>query len=237
MQKIRWATVVAVLAAVAIGTAVPWGSLSGQTPKPKPKPKPAAGSANVKQLDVRAAEMQQQLLRDASDIAKGYEDAGEYERAKWLLEVLEKLDPKLPGLKDKIEQLTDKGLEATEFEVELDVSRGWTPMLGVVREGRIVRVTAAGEYKLITSLSVTAEGLPANDTGNDLVKGLPVGALIGVVVDPKDKKPGQPFEIKAEREWTPRDSGLLQLKVNLPAGHKSTGKLTITLGGVAPLPN
>lgn len=210
----------------------------GQTGKAKTKPKsPAASTASIRQLDVRAKEMQEQLLRDASDIAKGYEDAGEYERAKWLLEVLEKLDPKLPGLKESIDRLTDRSLEATEFEVDLDVSRGWSAPVGVVQQGRIVRIAAAGDYKLIATLPVTADGLPQSDTGSDLIAGVPVGALVGMLVDPKDKKPGKPFEIKAQREWTPRESGLLLLKVNLPNGHKSTGKLTIQLGGVSPIVN
>ncbi len=233
-RGLRVPRVVACLAGVSF-VSVAW--IWAQTPKPKPKPKTTGSPAAVKQLDIRATQMQEQLLRDASDIAKGYEEAGEYDRAKWLLEVLEKLDPNLPGLKDKIGSLTDKSLAATEFEVGLDVSKGWTPLLGFVQSGRVVRVQAKGDYMLSVTLPATADGLPANDSGTELVGGIPVGALIGVIVDAKEKKPGKPFEIKAEREWTPRESGLLQLKVNLPSGHKSTGKLTVTLGGVAPLTN
>ncbi len=154
-----------------------------------------------------------------------------------MLEVLEKLDPKLPGLKDKIKQLTDKGLDASEFSIEMDVSKGWTPAIGIIEQGRVVRITATGEYKLVATLPVTADGLPQNDTGAEVVSGIPLGALMGVIVDPKEKKPGKPFEIKAEREWTPRESGYLQLRMNLPSGHKSTGKLTIRFGGVMQLPS
>ena len=209
-------------------------SAIAQTSKSKSKARPAAGSANVKQLDVRVSDLQERLLRDMSEISKGYEDAGEYDRAKWMLEVLEKLDPKLPGLKDKIKELTDKGLDATEFEIELDVGKGWTAPVGAVEQGRVVRVDASGAYKFIATLPVTADGLPTSDTGLDLTPGIPLGALMGVIVDPKDRKPGKPFEIKAQREWTPRESGFLLLKVNLPNGHKSTGKLTIRFGGVIP---
>ncbi|MBI1348078.1 hypothetical protein GC163_17530 [bacterium] len=212
--------------------------LLGQTGKSKSKSKTSTPSpAAVRQLDQRAKEMQEQLLRDASEISKGYEDAGEYERAKWLLEVLEKLDPKLPGLKENIDRLTDKSLNATEFEFELDVSRGWSAPVGVVQQGRVVRIAAEGDYKLITSLPVTADGLPQNESGADLISGMSLGSVVGMIVDPKEKKPGKPFEIKAQREWTPRESGLLLLKVNLPNGHKSTGKLTIHLGGVSPVVN
>jgi len=225
------------LASLVIAVVMSQGLL-GQTGKSKTKTKSATASPGViKQLDVRAQEMQTQLLRDATEIAKGYEDAGEYERAKWLMEVLEKLDPKLPGLKENIERLTDRSLEATEFEIDLDVSRGWSAPVGMVQQGRVVRIAAAGEYRLVATMPVTAEGLLQNDSGSDLITGVPLGALVGMLVDPKDKKPGKPFEIKAQREWTPRESGLLLLKVNLPSGHKSTGKLTIRLGGVSPIVN
>lgn len=232
-----WSVVMGlILAIVSAMPLAPAGGLLAQSSKAKTKPRPAS-SSNVKQLDSRVTEMQEQLLRDATDISKGYEDAGQYDRAKWMLEVLEKLNPKLPGLKEKIEELTDKSLDATEFEIDMDVSKGWTPAIGMVQQGRIVRITTTGEYKFVATLPVTADGLPVNDSGSELVPGIPVGALMGVIVDAKDKKPGKPFEIKAQREWTPRESGFLQLKVNLPSGHKSTGKLTITFGGVAQLPS
>lgn len=222
--------------AVVVGwLVVPGLPVSAQTSKSKTKARPPTNPANVKVLDVRVSEMQDRLLRDMTEIARGYEDAGEFDRAKWMLEVLEKLDPKLPGLKDKIKQLTDKSLDSTEFEIELDVSKGWSPPVGMLEQGRVVRITVTGEYKFITTLNATADGLPTSDSGADLYPGIPVGALVGVVLDPKDRKPGKPFEIKAQREWTPRESGLLQLKVNLPNGHKSTGKLMIRFGGVAQL--
>ncbi|OYW15887.1 MAG: hypothetical protein B7Z55_14655, partial [Planctomycetales bacterium 12-60-4] len=122
---------------VILATAVAWtrgGDLLAQTNKAKPKTRPPSG-VNTKQLDSRVTEMQERLLRDATDISKGYEDAGEFDRAKWMLEVLEKLNPKLPGLKEKIEELTDKSLDATEFEIDMDVSKGWTPAIGIVQQG------------------------------------------------------------------------------------------------------
>uniref|UniRef100_A0A7C4LN11 Uncharacterized protein n=1 Tax=Schlesneria paludicola TaxID=360056 RepID=A0A7C4LN11_9PLAN len=204
-----------------------------QTSSTKAKTKPkTTGKVNVKELDVRAVEMQKNLLRDATEIARGYEEAGEYERAKWLLEVLQKLDPKLPGLKEKIDQLTEKMLESSEFEVELDVSRGWTIPIGLVHKDKIVRIEANGDYEFAVALRTTADGLPTDDNGNDLVGGIPVGALMGMIVNPENRKPGKPFEIKSKREWTPQQTGLLRLNINLPNGHKSSGKLKVKLSGV-----
>jgi hypothetical protein len=227
----RYGIVWLVLIAVALSTVTGLRAQTGTASKSKSKSK--TGATNVRQLDLRALEMQERIVKDAAEIAKGYEDAGDYDRAKWMLEVLEKLDPKIPGLKEKLDQLREKSLDSTEFEYEMDVGKGWTPAIGMVFKDRVTRIEASGDYNLSVSLPVTADGLPTSDTGADLIGGMPLGALIGVIVNPENKKPGKPFEIKAKREWTPRETGYLQLKVNAPNGHKSSGKLTIKLGGVA----
>ncbi|MDP1796677.1 MAG: hypothetical protein Q8K78_04315 [Planctomycetaceae bacterium] len=200
--------------------------------KSKTKSKGATGTG-VRALDARVQELQEGLLRDATDISKGYEDAGEYDRAKFLLEVLHKLDPKLPGLKDKIDKLTEKSLDSSEFEIDMDVSRGWTPAVAMLQKDRLVRIEATGDYKFVATLPVTADGLATSDNGVDVYPGAPVGALIGIIVNAETNKPGKPFEVRAKKDWTPPQAGYLQLKVNVPAGHKCTGKLKIKISGAS----
>ena len=107
--------------------------------------------------------------------------------------------------------------------------------MAMVYKERIVRIEATGDYKFVTTLTATPDGLPTDEGGADLVDNLPVGALIGVIVNPDNKKPGRPFELKGKREWTPQQTGFLQLRVNVPNGHKCTGKLKVQLSGVAKL--
>ena len=53
----------------------------------------------------------------------------------------------------------------------------------------------------------------------------------------KNDKVGEAFEIGTSREFTPREDGVLLLRVNLPPGHKSSGKLKVrTSGHVKSLP-
>lgn len=203
--------------------------------KSKTKTK-SAGGTGVRALDARVQDLQETLLRDATDIAKGYEDAGEYDRAKFLLEVLHKLDPKMPGLKDKIDQLTEKSLDSSEFDIEMDVSKGWTQAVAMVQKDRLVRVEASGEYKFVTTLPATADGFPVSDNGVDVYPGAPVGALIGIIVNAETNKPGKPFEIRSKKDWTPQQPGYLQLKVNVPNGHKCTGRLKVKISGAAKVP-
>jgi len=218
-----------------LGTLVAGGLAYAQTGTSKTKAKSKSGTVTVEALNKRAMDMATSLFKDADDISKGFEDLGEYERAKNLLEVLQKLDPKNPKLKERIDQLTEKLLDSSEFEFELDVSRGWTPPVAFVQKDKLVRIEAAGEYKFVATLNSTVEGLPADDTGTDLVSSLPVGALIGVVVNPDTKKVGKPFAIKSKYEWTPQQPGYLQLRMNLPNGHKCTGKVKVKLSGATKL--
>ena len=80
------------------------GLVIAQTGKSKSKSK---GAGNVKALDARVEKLESSLFRELVDISKMYEEAGQFERAKSMLEVLMKLNPNLPGLKEKLDQLED----------------------------------------------------------------------------------------------------------------------------------
>lgn len=69
----------------------------------------------------------------------------------------------------------------------------------------------------------------------DLVSRVPTGALMGMILtdeNRKEKKPGEPFAIKSKLEFTPRQSGMLYLKVNIPPGSKCNGDLKLKLSGI-----
>ena len=45
-------------------------------------------------------------------------------------------------------------------------------------------------------------------------------------------KPGKPIAIKSSIQWIPQEEGAVMLKVNAPAGYKSSGKLTVKVSGL-----
>ena len=61
--------------------------------------------------------------------------------------------------------------------------------------------------------------VPSSDSGTT------GGAGAGKTTGRSNDKVGEAFEIGANKEFTPKEDGVLHLNVNLPAGHKSTGKL------------
>ncbi len=226
-----WCGLAAIVAVAAISLHEPLVAQTSKTKSGKTKggALPPAASPAVRAIDVKVERLQDGFVRESTDIIKQYEDAGQYDRAKFLCEVLLKLDPKMPGLKDKLDKLTDLSLESNEFEFDLDVGRGWTNVGAMAVKDRLVRIEAKGDFKFSVTLETTPDGLSTDDAGKDFVAGIAPGALMGVIM--VDNKPGKPFPIGSRHEFTPDKNGILFLKVNAPNGHKCTGKIQVTLSG------
>lgn len=213
-----------------------------QSGKSKTKVK-SATSAEVKKLDAKLEEVQGSFLKETGSIIKGYKDAGQFDRAKMLLEVLLKLDPKNEAIKKEIEQLDDQILDTTGFEIDLDPSKSWEKV-GLVAKDRLIRIEVEGEYKFNASMVLGPDGVPTRDPANDLVGGVPLGAVVAVII-PADGgeqrnngnnangKTPSPFSVGAKHEQTPKQDGALLIRVNVPPGSKCTGKLKVKVGGVA----
>ena len=216
--------------------------VGAQTGKSKAKTK-TISPTELKKLDARMEEVQRSFLKDTDSIIKGYEESGQFDRAKVLLEVLQKLDPKNEIIKKKLEQLDDNILDSTEFDLELDPSKPWQPVGQVVKD-RLFRVEVEGDYKFISTSTVGPEGFPTKDPANDMVNA-PLGSVVAIVVPPGGANAGgggagggggnrQPnaFFIGSKYEQSAQRDGMLLLKVNVPPGAKCTGKLKVKVGGV-----
>lgn len=235
-----------VASASLVVSAIVWliggAAVEAQTGKVKPKTKPA-GAGEVKKLDIRMDDVVKSFQKDTASLIRDCEEAGQPERAKLLLEVLLKLDPKNDQLQKKIDALNEQILSHSEFEFDLDVSKSWV-QVGIVTGGKLARITAEGDYKFDASGKLTADGVPSQDPANDMIAGIPLGSLVGVVMPtnppgnpPNRNNPGNPnrpppFAVKSEHEWTPKQDGVLLLKVNFPPGTRCTGKLKLKVSGM-----
>lgn len=200
-------------------------------PAGKSKPKSKSGATSIKSLDIDVEKKRTSLFKDFIEIAAQYEDAGHFDRAKVVLEDLFRLDPKWPGLKEKIDELEDKNFDTNEVKLDFSVNSGWTPTGLNVTKGKPVRVEVVGEYEFRFNAKLTADGLTSEEAGQDYFDGIPIGALMAVVVN--NGKSGKAVNLKAKNLWVPAEDGQVMLKINAPTGHKSAGKLTVKLSGLA----
>lgn len=190
---------------------------------------------NVQGLDVRAEQAQSTFVKEAEDLAGQYTDAGHHEKAKSILQSALALNPDSEELKQKIKKLDETILTSNDFEVEVNPSRPWEPANAAVFENRPIRFQVDGSYRFVTNATVGAAGFPDKDAVKEMVASIPCGALMGVIL--ADGKPGKPFLIGDGRDYTPKESGLLFLRVNSPPDNKNTGKLKVVISGYVKPPS
>jgi hypothetical protein len=191
--------------------------------------------AAIRMLDMEADRLQKEFVDSLVTLADGYEEAGDIERAQETLSRVLELDPQRDKVQQRMETMKNLVFESNEVELEVDVARGWVATGLKVTKGDAVRISATGSYKLILNANLTADGVSTDDINRDMSGSANLGELMGVVFPPpkgrQKSKPGKPFAIGSETEFSPNETGMLFLRVNIPNGTKSIGSLRVTLRG------
>lgn len=211
-----------------------WLATAAGAAEPSPKPKPPS-PAEMRRLDAKLADVSESFLRDTTSLIASYETIGQFDRAKLILEVLQKLDPKNEVIQAKLKTLNERIMEATRQDVDLDADAQWTPV-GRVVKGRPIRIEATGQYKVTATLETGPAGAPSANPVTDLAAGVPLGALMGVILPASEgtaaAQPPKPFAVGAAYDRPADRDGMLYLKVNVPPGSKCTGRLKAQITGV-----
>lgn len=208
------------------------GSVAAQ---PAGKARPKQANPEVKKLDAKMDKVKDSFLRDTESLIKSYEDAGSFDRARIILEALQKLYPQNEVIKGKIEDLASKSLDASEIEMDLDTSKSWVE-IGPVQKDRTIRVKVAGDYKLTSAPTTSGpDGLTGDNPEKDLLPHVPFGAVMGAIIpaggNGGNEKPPKPFLVGSSFERPAERDGVLYLKVNVPPNSKCVGRLQLKVGG------
>lgn len=200
----------------------------------------AAQSPQVRQLDKEAELARSEYVQRMEQLAAAYEQAGETDKAKSVLRHLLELDPQRKEARDTLSRLENLIFETRTTTVEVDATGGWVPTGLLVERDRPVRFVAEGSYKFIANVTLGPDGVPTADLARDVAAGIDFGKLIGLVVTPpgstagdRDQaaRPGVPFAIGSKAEVRPEADGLLLLRLNIPGGTKSNGRIKVTISG------
>jgi hypothetical protein len=198
------------------------GGNSDVTPQP-------VRTGELRKIDSKADKVETQFVKDAFELSREYENAGDLERAIEYLEAMLKIKPNLPGARERIEKLQNDIISKNDFTFDLDPSGLWNKPVAYVRKDKPFRIQVAGSYKLTVNDSVGPDGYPAGDLQREMLEGINTGQLAGMIVT--NNQPGEPFAIGAERDYTPKENGMLFLKVNVPPASRTSGKLKVRLSG------
>lgn len=200
----------------------------------------SAPSPEAKRLDAKMEQVADVFMRETAALIASYENIGQFDRARMLLEAVQKLDPNNADVKQKLAEINEKLLVANEFDFEIDPDAAWQEV-GAVQKGRTIRIRVAGDYKLSLGVTAAADGVPNGAPGEGLMAGLPLGAVVGVILTPDmaaalasgkrgDKQP-RPFLVGSAYEKPAELDGLLYLKTNVPSGTKCSGRLKAKISG------
>jgi hypothetical protein len=217
----------------------------------KSKSKASKKKGNSAVLDVKANELQGSFVKSAEELASEYYELKEYDKARVLLKSIQALDPDRAGLAAKLKLLDEEMIGSNETEVEVNTAKGWESAGVLAFNGKPIRIKAEGAYKFVISSQLGPTGFAASKVANpnDLVRDVPFGGLMGVIVSPpraqgdnrtedqkrKDADKQKPFFIGEGCDYTPQGDGVLYLRVNAPAENKNTGKIKVTVSGGAKL--
>jgi hypothetical protein len=185
---------------------------------------------NTKSLDLKADQIQSSFTKEAEDLAGQYYDAGHLDKARSLLQAILAVNPEAANIQKKLELVNEGLMNSNDVEVEISPSQSWKPSGAIVLGKGALRIKAEGTYRFEAAVSgVSAAGFPDKTLEEDMVSGIPCGALMGLILT--EGKPGKPFFIGESLDLTPKEGGLLLLRVNTPPGNKCTGKLKVTISG------
>ncbi len=193
----------------------------------------AQQKTSVTALDAKAKKAVEDFSREVFVIAKNYEDEGELEKAKSILETLSVVHPDLKGLKEKIKSLDEEILSANDFDIDWTTSSVWKTPVARVAKGKKFRVQVSGSYRMTATLSLPPTGIQEGKGIDAALAAAPFGSLVGVImpVDKKKAKEAEPFPIGDGKDIDPKTSGFLYIRVNLPPGSRPTGKLDLKFSG------
>ena len=205
---------------------------------------PSASRNNeLKKLDAKANKVDELFVRNAFGIASEYEQAGDVARAVDYLHAMSLIKPGLPKIEEKLKQLRGEVLAANDFRFKHEPTTNWGKPVAFVTAGKPIKILAKGEYKLSISTVIGPDGFPEDDGQAELLEDVPLGKLVGVILEEgsrpgrKGKKKVMPFEIGTKEVMTPRKSGYLYLKVNVPPQAKPSGALQVQLSGYVLAPD
>lgn len=221
-----WRGVVCIVVAAVFAVPPAWGQTGAKKQTP----------ANTRTLDATAQKLESDFLNGLSDLAGSYEEAGDVEKAKSMLQAILKVRPDAAQIKERLAAIEEAVFKDQQDVVDLDMSKGWVSTGVLVEKGKKVRLEAAGTYKLLLNDSVGPEGYRSED-GEAVFDAAPIGSLIGMVITPgttpaytKGQGP-QPFPIGEKKEVAPGGTGLLVVRANAPAGAKCVGRLKVRVSG------
>ena len=201
-------------------------AVHGQNPRPRQRDN---RPVDTQAIDAMAKKAREVFILTTADLAREYERAGELEKSHKLLKEIRSLQDDIPGLRDQIKRLDEAILSSNALEFDIQASSEWGTPRGRVFSGRKLRISASGTYRVSVTTSVDVNGVTSRDPKSDMVREIPLGALMGMIVT--EGVTSQPFRVGSGLEYEPKMDGQLFLRVNAPRDARCNGRIEVKMSG------
>jgi tetratricopeptide (TPR) repeat protein len=197
----------------------PWAAAQEQK-------EPSAAQAPEIPDDPKLRELYKDFVTRAERLAREFEKARQYDKARTCYEQILKLVPGYPSAESALAKLRER--EATAVRRSLDVlaNKGWQDTGVIVLPGKPLTIRAEGAW----SFRLTAQLGP---NGMEIPKELRefnLGALVGMIVS-DDAREAKPFFVGAEFNMEATERGRLYLRMYDADPSDNAGKLSVTIEG------
>lgn len=204
----RW-TLPGVIGAILLGGAAGlWAQdNAGKRPPGKDKDKDKDKVVKISN-DPEIRKLQAAFVKDAEILAKKYEKEKDFSKARDVYQEILKIAPAHQQANQRMSEIMQYEMAAKSHKFSISAKDDWQDTGVTAIEDRPLNIRATGKWTLRIEAQIGPEGMPIAKELRDFDP----GCLVGMIEGP-DKDDNKPFVIGAEKQFIPKVSGKLLMRI------------------------
>lgn len=176
--------------------------------------------------DPKIRELYKDFVTKAERLARDFEKARQYDKARTCYEQILKLVPGYPAAEAALAKLHEREATAARRSLDVLANKGWQDTGVIVLPGKPLTIRAEGtwNFRLAASLGPNGMEIPKE------LRDFNLGSLVGMIVA-ADSSEAKPFFVGAEFQTTATQRGRLWLRMYDADPSDNAGKLSVTIEG------
>lgn len=158
--------------------------------------------------DPEIRKLQAAFVKDAEILAKKYEKEKDFSKARDVYQEILKIAPAHQQANQRMSEIMQYEMAAKSHKFSISAKDDWQDTGVTAIEDRPLNIRATGKWTLRIEAQIGPEGMPIAKELRDFDP----GCLVGMIEGP-DKDDNKPFVIGAEKQFIPKVSGKLLMRI------------------------
>lgn len=176
--------------------------------------------------DPKLLRIHKEFADEAMKIARDYERDRDFDDAMAVYRQVLRLIPQHADARTKLEMLLEREKQADRVVLKVDAAKNWQPAGIKVIANKPISIFAQGSWTFTLKRQLDPNGMAIPKE----LKDFNLGCLVGVIDSGNGEKP-KPFVIGAQKEFVPRESGLLYLQMYDVDVSDNEGEIDVQITG------